>query len=139
MAAATRATDMAFLHYRDAAFLIQAQEAGGRADPTLPEHGAALPPLPRIRFRAGGTRCWAARRPSFPPQTSTIASRILPKAVGAAHSIGMAQRLKLADAALPHDAVILCSFGETPRPMTRPRRARWTRPAGGLSAHPRCR
>ena len=46
-----------------------------------------------------------------PPQTSTIASH-LPKAVGAAHSIGMAQRLKLADAALPHDGIILCSFGD---------------------------
>jgi 2-oxoisovalerate dehydrogenase E1 component len=46
-----------------------------------------------------------------PPQTSTIASH-LPKAVGAAHSLGMAQRLKLAEAELPHDAVILCSFGD---------------------------
>jgi 2-oxoisovalerate dehydrogenase E1 component len=46
-----------------------------------------------------------------PPQTSTIASH-LPKAVGAAHSLGMAQRLQLADAVLPHDAIILCSFGD---------------------------
>jgi 2-oxoisovalerate dehydrogenase E1 component len=46
-----------------------------------------------------------------PPQTSTIASH-LPKAVGVAHSIGMTQRLKLADAVLPHDAVVLASFGD---------------------------
>lgn len=47
----------------------------------------------------------------MPPQTSTIASH-LPKAVGAAHSLGMAQRLQLADAVLPHDSIILCSFGD---------------------------
>jgi 2-oxoisovalerate dehydrogenase E1 component len=46
-----------------------------------------------------------------PPQTSTIASH-LPKAVGVAHSIGMAQRLKLEDSVLPQDAVILASFGD---------------------------
>ncbi|MEY4574729.1 MAG: hypothetical protein RL251_851, partial [Pseudomonadota bacterium] len=34
------------------------------------------------------------------------------KAVGAAHSLGLARRLQLDDAVLPHDSIILCSFGD---------------------------
>jgi hypothetical protein len=48
---------------------------------------------------------------NIPPQTSTIASH-LPKAVGAAISIDLAQKLGLEDTPLPPDAVILCSFGD---------------------------
>ena len=48
---------------------------------------------------------------SIPPQTSTIASH-LPKAVGAAFSIGIARTLKLDDTAMPRDSVVLASFGD---------------------------
>jgi 2-oxoisovalerate dehydrogenase E1 component len=110
MAAATRSTDMAFLHYRDGAFLIQRKkQAGGLAplyDMALSFAASADDPISGGRHKVLG-----CANTFVPPQTSTIASH-LPKAVGAAHSLGMAQRLKLADAVLPHDAVILCSFGD---------------------------
>ncbi|HEX8216503.1 MAG TPA: thiamine pyrophosphate-dependent enzyme, partial [Allosphingosinicella sp.] len=48
---------------------------------------------------------------SIPPQTSTIASH-LPKAVGAAFSIGIARTLRLADTPLPRDSIVLASFGD---------------------------
>ena len=110
MAMATRQTDMAFLHYRDAAFLIQRKKQQGGLTPlydmALSFSASADDPISGGRHKVLG-----CAQTFVPPQTSTIASH-LPKAVGAAHSIGMAQRLKLDDAVLPHDAVILCSFGD---------------------------
>jgi 2-oxoisovalerate dehydrogenase E1 component len=47
----------------------------------------------------------------IPPQTSTIASH-LPKAVGAAYSIGAARRHRPEHAILPDDALVMCSFGD---------------------------
>jgi 2-oxoisovalerate dehydrogenase E1 component len=110
MAMATRQDDMAFLHYRDAAFLIQRKKQQGGLTPlydmALSFSASADDPISGGRHKVLG-----CAQTFVPPQTSTIASH-LPKAVGAAHSIGMAQRLKLDDAMLPHDAVILCSFGD---------------------------
>jgi 2-oxoisovalerate dehydrogenase E1 component len=110
MAAATRQTDMAFLHYRDAAFLIQRKKQQGGLTPlydmALSFAASADDPISGGRHKVLG-----CAQTFVPPQTSTIASH-LPKAVGAAHSIGMANRLKLDDAVLPNDAVILCSFGD---------------------------
>jgi 2-oxoisovalerate dehydrogenase E1 component len=110
MAAASRQDDMAFLHYRDAAFLIQRKKQAGGLTPlydmALSFSASADDPISGGRHKVLG-----CAQTFVPPQTSTIASH-LPKAVGAAHSIGMAHRLKLAEAELPHDAVILCSFGD---------------------------
>ena len=110
MAAATRSTDMAFLHYRDAAFLIQRKKQAGGLRPlydmALSFAASADDPISGGRHKVLG-----CAHTFVPPQTSTIASH-LPKAVGAAHSIGMAQRLQLADAVLPHDSVVICSFGD---------------------------
>lgn len=110
MAAATRTTDMAFLHYRDGAFLIhRKKQAGGLTplyDMALSFAASAEDPISGGRHKVLG-----CAHTFVPPQTSTIASH-LPKAVGVAHSLGMAQRLKLEDAILPHDAVILASFGD---------------------------
>lgn len=110
MAAATRTTDMAFLHYRDGAFLIQRKKQAGGLTPlydmALSFAASADDPISGGRHKVLG-----CANTFVPPQTSTIASH-LPKAVGAAHSIGMAHRLKLADAVLPHDGIILCSFGD---------------------------
>jgi 2-oxoisovalerate dehydrogenase E1 component len=110
MALATRQNDMAFLHYRDAAFLIQRKKQQGGLTPlydmALSFSASADDPISGGRHKVLG-----CAQTFVPPQTSTIASH-LPKAVGAAHSIGMAHRLKLDDAVLPHDAVILCSFGD---------------------------
>jgi 2-oxoisovalerate dehydrogenase E1 component len=110
MAAATRQTDMAFLHYRDGAFLIQRKKQTGGLTPlydmALSFAASADDPISGGRHKVLG-----CAQTFVPPQTSTIASH-LPKAVGAAHSIGMAQRLKLDDSVLPNDAVILASFGD---------------------------
>lgn len=110
MAAATRSTDMAFLHYRDGSFLIQRKKQAGGLTPlydmALSFAASADDPISGGRHKVLG-----CAHTFVPPQTSTIASH-LPKAVGAAHSLGMAQRLQLGDAVLPHDAVILCSFGD---------------------------
>ena len=110
MAAATRTTDMAFLHYRDGAFLIQRKKQAGGLTPlydmALSFAASADDPISGGRHKVLG-----CAQTFVPPQTSTIASH-LPKAVGAAHSLGRAQRLKLADAVMPHDAIILASFGD---------------------------
>ncbi len=110
MAVATRESDMAFLHYRDGAFLIQRKKQAGGLTPlydmALSFAAAADDPISGGRHKVLG-----CAHTFVPPQTSTIASH-LPKAVGAAHSIGMAHRLKIKDAVLPHDAIIICSFGD---------------------------
>lgn len=110
MASAARLTDMAFLHYRDGAFLIQRKKQAGGLTPlydmALSFAAAADDPISGGRHKVLG-----CAHSFVPPQTSTIASH-LPKAVGAAHSIGMASRLKLLDAVLPGDGIIICSFGD---------------------------
>ncbi len=110
MAAATRQNDMAFLHYRDAAFLIQRKKQAGGLTP-LYDMALSFAASAEDPISGGRHKVLGCAQTFVPPQTSTIASH-LPKAVGAAHSIGMAHRLKLAEAELPHDAVILCSFGD---------------------------
>jgi 2-oxoisovalerate dehydrogenase E1 component len=110
MAAATRSTDMAFLHYRDAAFLIQRKKQVGGLTP-LHDMALSFAASADDPISGGRHKVLGCAHTFVPPQTSTIASH-LPKAVGAAHSLGMAQRLKLADAVLPHDSIILCSFGD---------------------------
>jgi 2-oxoisovalerate dehydrogenase E1 component len=110
LAVATRITDMAFLHYRDAAFLIHRKKMAGGMDPlmdiALSFAAAADDPISGGRHKVLG-----CANSFVPPQTSTIASH-LPKAVGAAQSIGMAHRRNLAEAVLPRDGIILCSFGD---------------------------
>jgi 2-oxoisovalerate dehydrogenase E1 component len=110
MAAATRQDDMAFLHYRDAAFLIQRKKQQGGLTP-LYDMALSFAASAEDPISGGRHKVLGCAQTFVPPQTSTIASH-LPKAVGAAHSIGMAHRLKLDDAVLPHDAVILASFGD---------------------------
>lgn len=109
IAAAFRHNDIAFLHYRDAAFLIQrAHQTPGETplwDMLLSFAASREDPISGGRHKVLGSRSlWV------PPQTSTIASH-LPKALGAAYSIPLAKRLHL-DSPLPHDGVVLCSFGD---------------------------
>lgn len=110
LAEALRLDDMAFLHYRSAAFQIhRAKKLPGQTpswDMLLSFAASSEDPISAGRHKVLGSK------PLFiPPQTSTIASH-LPKAVGAALSIGLARKLKLEEAALPRDSVILCSFGD---------------------------
>ena len=110
VAAALRPTDMAFLHYRDAAFQIQrAAQVPGQSiawDMLLSFACSSEDPISGGRHKVLGSRAL-----NIPPQTSTIASH-LPKAVGAAYSIGLARRQPPEHKALADDAIILCSFGD---------------------------
>ncbi|MEM7072745.1 MAG: thiamine pyrophosphate-dependent enzyme, partial [Pseudomonadota bacterium] len=109
IAAAFRLNDMAFLHYRDASFLIQRARMAGfnpMRDLLLSFMAAKADPI------AGGRHKVLGHKDLFiPPQTSTIASH-LPKAVGAAFSIGLARKLRPKWQQLDDDGVILCSFGD---------------------------
>ena len=110
VAAILRPTDMAFLHYRDAAFQIQrARQVPGQTplwNMLLSFVCSAEDPISGGRHKVLGSKSLC-----IPPQTSTIASH-LPKAVGAAFSVGLAKRLKPEHQQLPDDALIYCSFGD---------------------------
>ncbi len=110
VAAALRPTDMAFLHYRDAAFQIaRSHQVPGQTparDMLLSFAAAAEDPISGGRHKVLGSRALMV-----PPQTSTIASH-LPKAVGAAFSIGIARRNPPEHRLLPDDAIIVASFGD---------------------------
>ncbi|MDO6444450.1 thiamine pyrophosphate-dependent enzyme [Colwellia sp. 1_MG-2023] len=109
IAKAFRASDMAFLHYRSGAFTLQRskQVAGQTAiyDMLLSFAAAKDDPISGGRHKVLGSKAL-----SIPPQTSTIASH-LPKAMGAAFSIGLAKRLGH-QGDMPNDSVIVCSFGD---------------------------
>ncbi|MGB3179575.1 MAG: thiamine pyrophosphate-dependent enzyme [Albidovulum sp.] len=110
VAAALRPTDMAFLHYRDAAFQIaRAGQVPGQSiawDMLLSFAASSEDPISGGRHKVLGSKAL-----NIPPQTSTIASH-LPKAVGAAYAIGAARRHAPEHRQLPDDALVYCSFGD---------------------------
>lgn len=110
LALALRPTDMAFLHYRDAAFQIaRAGQVPGQNptwDMLLSFASSSDDPISGGRHKVLGSRDLF-----IPPQTSTIASH-LPKAVGAAYSIGAARRHQPEHRILPDDGIVCCSFGD---------------------------
>jgi 2-oxoisovalerate dehydrogenase E1 component len=110
VAAALRLGDMAFLHYRSNAFQIhRARQVPGQTpcwDMLLSFAASAEDPISGGRHKVIGSKPL-----NIPPQTSTIASH-LPKAVGAAFSLGIARMLKLEETALPRDSIVLASFGD---------------------------
>ncbi|WP_299650604.1 alpha-ketoacid dehydrogenase subunit alpha/beta [uncultured Tateyamaria sp.] len=110
VAHALRPTDMAFLHYRDAAFQIaragQVPDQNPAWDILLSFAASADDPMSGGRHKVLGSKAL-----NIPPQTSTIASH-LPKAVGAAYSIGLAKRARPEHAHLPDDSIVMCSFGD---------------------------
>ena len=110
VALALRPTDMAFLHYRDAAFQIaRAGQVPGQNpawDMLLSFASSSEDPISGGRHKVLGSRDLF-----IPPQTSTIASH-LPKAVGAAYSVGAARRHKPEHQILPDDSIVYCSFGD---------------------------
>jgi 2-oxoisovalerate dehydrogenase E1 component len=109
IAKAFRAADMAFLHYRSGAFALQrGKQVDGQTaiyDMLLSFAAAKDDPISGGRHKVLGSKALA-----IPPQTSTIASH-LPKAMGAAFSIGLAKRLGH-EGEMPNDSVIICSFGD---------------------------
>jgi len=110
VARAFRVDDMAFLHYRSGAFYI---ERAGKVPGEAPIWNMALSFVASSDDPiSGGRHKVIGSKPLFiPPQTSTIASH-LPKAMGAAFSVSLARTQKKPDAEMPHDAVVLCSFGD---------------------------
>ena len=113
VAAVTRATDPAFLHYRSGAFFVErARQVAGQdpvRDVLLGMMAAREEPIAGGRHKVFGSAELA-----IPPQTSTIASH-LPKAMGTAFAIERRKRLGLGSAsrgAAPEDAIVICSFGD---------------------------
>ena len=110
VAQALRPDDIAFLHYRDAAFQIaRADQVPGQNmawDMLLSFACSAEDPISGGRHKVLGSHPLM-----IPPQTSTIASH-LPKAVGAAYGIALARRHPPEHRRLPKDAIAMCSFGD---------------------------
>ncbi|MBE1297979.1 MAG: MFS transporter [Rhodobacteraceae bacterium] len=110
VARALRADDMAFLHYRDAAFQIaRADQVPGQRiawDMLLSFACSSEDPTSGGRHKVLGSKALM-----IPPQTSTIASH-LPKAVGAAYSVGAAKRHRPEHQVLADDSIVMCSFGD---------------------------
>jgi 2-oxoisovalerate dehydrogenase E1 component len=110
VAMALRPSDMAFLHYRDAAFQIaRSMQVPGQSiawDMLLSFALSKEDPISGGRHKVLGSKAL-----NIPPQTSTIASH-LPKAVGAAYSIGAARRHKPEHQTLAPDSIVYCSFGD---------------------------
>ena len=109
VAAAFRPDDMAFLHYRDAGFLIERSKMQGGQTPTwdllLSFVASSEDPISGGRHKVLGSKSLF-----IPPQTSTIASH-LPKAVGTAHSIGLSRGHDVSTT-LSVDSLVVCSFGD---------------------------
>ena len=110
VAHALRPTDIAFLHYRDAAFQIaRGDQVPGQNmawDMLLSFACSAEDPISGGRHKVLGSRALM-----IPPQTSTIASH-LPKAVGAAFSIGLSRRRMPEHSLCAEDGIAFCSFGD---------------------------
>ena len=110
VAQALRPDDMAFLHYRDAAFQIARAGQVGYGDigwdMLLSFAASSDDPISGGRHKVLGSRAL-----NIPPQTSTIASH-LPKAVGAAYAIGAARRNPPEHRVLADDGLVFCSFGD---------------------------
>jgi 2-oxoisovalerate dehydrogenase E1 component len=110
LAMALRPTDMAFLHYRDAAFQIaRSTQVPGQSiawDMLLSFAASSDDPISGGRHKVLGSKTLC-----IPPQTSTIASH-LPKAVGAAYSIGAARRRPPEHRVLEDDGLVVCTFGD---------------------------
>jgi len=109
VAAATRHTDPAFLHYRSGGFFIhRASLVKGQSpvfDVLLGLCASSDEPIAGGRHKVfGSVDLWV------PPQTSTIASH-LPKAVGAAFMMGRQKRVGLTSP-VPDDSIVICSFGD---------------------------
>ncbi|WP_114287323.1 dehydrogenase E1 component subunit alpha/beta [Candidatus Halocynthiibacter alkanivorans] len=110
VALAMRVTDPAFLHYRGATFQIaRASQVPGQTplwDMLLSFTSSSDDPISGGRHKVLGSKAL-----NIPPQTSTIASH-LPKAVGAAYSMGLAARRPPEHLEWPCDSIAMCSFGD---------------------------
>jgi len=105
-----RHNDLAFLHYRSCAFALQRGKTlcGSTSlyDTMLAFAASRDDPISGGRHKVIGAKdLW------IPPQTSTIASH-LPKAMGAAHALGLYKKVEHDRIGLDDDGVVICSFGD---------------------------
>jgi len=108
-AKAFRPTDMAFLHYRSGAFVIQrAKQVPGET--TLYDMLLSFAASKEDPISGGRHKVLGSKSLFIPPQTSTIASH-LPKAVGAAYSVPLTKRINVTSE-MPDDSVVICNFGD---------------------------
>ncbi len=105
-----RTDDIAFLHYRSGAFLIERQRKRPGSTP-LWDMALSFVASREDPVSGGRHKVLGSHDLLVPPQTSTIASH-LPKAVGAGYSIALAKALQADFTVLPHDSVALVSFGD---------------------------
>ncbi|QFT91342.1 2-oxoisovalerate dehydrogenase subunit beta [Roseovarius sp. THAF9] len=110
VAAALRPTDMAFLHYRDAAFQIARALQTGHHDIAM-DMALSFACSSEDPISGGRHKVLGSRALNIPPQTSTIASH-LPKAVGTAYSLGLARRQAPEHQQLARDSIVMASFGD---------------------------
>ena len=104
-----RLTDPCFLHYRSGALMAARMRQLPGGSPTF-DTLLGICASSDDPTSGGRHKVWGSRDGWVPPQTSTIASQV-PKAVGAAFALGRARRMGI-DPDLPHDALVLCSFGD---------------------------
>ena len=105
----SRPDDPAFLHYRSGAFMMARGAFDASVDPVY-DAALSLAASAEDPISGGRHKVWGNRSLWVLPQTSTIASH-LPKAVGAAIALEQTRRLGLTPP-VPHDAVIICTFGD---------------------------
>ena len=105
-----RSTDMAFLHYRSGAFLIERLRHKPGSTPLL-DMALSFVASADDPVSGGRHKVLGSHELFVPPQTSTIASH-LPKAVGTGFAVSMARQSKAEFAVLPADAVVMASFGD---------------------------
>jgi 2-oxoisovalerate dehydrogenase E1 component len=112
IAKAFRKTDIGFLHYRSGAFMMQRAKYDTNIN-MLDDQLLSLVASSDDPISGGRHKVFGSLPLFIPPQTSTIASH-LPKALGCALSLTLAKTLKLDPSItkLPHDSVVLCSFGD---------------------------
>jgi len=105
----TRHTDMAFLHYRSGALMMERARQVPGIDPVF-DTALSFSASAEDPISGGRHKVWGSVPLTVPPQTSTIASH-LPKAVGAAIALHQAPRLGVT-LPVPKDSIAVCSFGD---------------------------
>ncbi|MGJ8664674.1 MAG: thiamine pyrophosphate-dependent enzyme, partial [Marinicella sp.] len=104
-----RHTDPAFLHYRSGGLMMERSRHIKGIDPIW-DTCLSFAASENDPASGGRHKVWGSKPLWVIPQTSTIASH-LPKAVGCALGIELAQRSQL-EMPIPDDSIVLCNFGD---------------------------
>ena len=105
----TRYTDPAFLHYRSGGFMMERSRKVPGIDPVW-DTCLSFAASQNDPASGGRHKVWGSKPLWVLPQTSTIASH-LPKAVGAALGVELAQR-SAQSLEIPDDSIVVCNFGD---------------------------